>query len=72
MSDNRSHRVEHLVPGDGNIYWGSFFSTLREINFKGNFAIDVGGAETNIADIKEAYIRSANWLTEKLNTWSLN
>jgi sugar phosphate isomerase/epimerase len=72
ISDNRSHRVEHLVPGDGNIYWDNFFSALREINFKGNFAIDVGGAESNIADIKEAYIRSANWLTEKLNTWSLN
>ncbi|MEO8110241.1 MAG: sugar phosphate isomerase/epimerase family protein [Ginsengibacter sp.] len=72
ISDNNSNRVEHLVPGDGKIDWDSFFATLRDIDFKGNFAIDVGGAETNIADIREAYIRSANWLNEKLVTYSLN
>ncbi len=72
ISDNSGNLVEHLVPGDGRIDWDGFFETLSDINFKGNFAIDVGGAETNIADIRQAYIRSANWLSDKLSAWSLN
>lgn len=72
ISDNRGLHVEHLVPQDGKIRWDSFFSTLQEIKFKGKIAIDVGGAETGIADIREAFIRSANWLEEQLEIYSLN
>ncbi|MFT4156286.1 sugar phosphate isomerase/epimerase family protein [Parafilimonas sp.] len=72
ISDNRGNLVDHLVPGDGEIDRNSFFAMLRTIDFKGNFAIDVGGAETNIADIRQAYIRSANWLNEKLSAYALN
>ncbi|CAN5778550.1 hypothetical protein BH11BAC3_BH11BAC3_36440 [soil metagenome] len=72
ISDNMGHRVEHLVPGDGKINWDNFFSALRDIKFKGNFALDIGGAETGIANIREAYIRSADWLGKKLESYSLN
>lgn len=72
ISDNSGSRVEHLVPGDGNIYWNSFFEALQTVNFKGNFGIDVGGAETGIRDMETAYLRSANWLQENINRYSLN
>ncbi|HEY4286293.1 MAG TPA: TIM barrel protein [Puia sp.] len=71
LSDNGGQRVEHLVPGNGIIHWDSFFSGLRTIGFKGAFAIDVGGAETGIADIRSAYQHTASWLGEKLKQYSL-
>lgn len=72
ISDNKGYRVEHLVPGDGYIDWELFFSTLQKINYKGHFAIDVGGDETGIANIDEAYKRTAIWLQEQINNYSLN
>lgn len=65
LSDNRGHKVEHLVPGDGVINWDAFFQALSSIGFKGHYGIDVGGAESGVGDIHEAYIRSAKWLEER-------
>jgi sugar phosphate isomerase/epimerase len=64
--------VEHLAPGDGNIYWNSFFEALQSVNFKGDFGIDVGGAESGIRDMKTAYLHSAAWLQENIKKYSLN
>ena len=72
VSDNSGTRVEHLVPGDGNINWDLFFHALQKIGYKGGFAIDVGGDETGIPDIEAAYLRSATWLEEKLNQYLFN
>ena len=72
LSDNTGHRVEHLVPGDGRIQWDPFFSALRDIGFQGRFALDIGGAETPITDLRAAYERAARWLQQKLETYSLN
>lgn len=72
ISDNSGDRVEHKVPGDGVIQWDLFFQTLRDIGFKGKFAIDIGGAETAIDDIKTAYLRCADWLEQKIKQYSLN
>lgn len=72
ISDNTGTRVEHLVPGDGNINWNLFFTALQKIEYKGKFAIDVGGDETGIENIDDAYTRSANWLDEQLHQYSLN
>lgn len=66
ISDNRGTKVEHLVPGDGNIYWQGFFEALQQTGFNGHLAIDVGGAETGIQHLDEAYHRSAAWLQEKI------
>ncbi len=65
ISDNRGHRVEHLAVGDGNIKWDQFFETLDRINYKGMFGIDVGGAESDVANLDKAYRSSAEWITEK-------
>ncbi|WEK34173.1 MAG: sugar phosphate isomerase/epimerase [Candidatus Pseudobacter hemicellulosilyticus] len=69
VSDNGGQRVEHLVPGDGKIWWSGFFEALRETQFSGQLAIDVGGAESGINDIDEAYHRSADWLTQQIATY---
>ena len=66
ISDNGGEKIEHLIPGTSSIQWDSFFNTLRQIEFKGDFGIDVGGAESNIGDIREAYVESARWMQEKL------
>lgn len=69
ISDNSGLQVEHQVPGDGNIYWDGFFSTLQSVGYKGRLAIDVGGAETNIDDIEQGYKRSASWLDQQFNQY---
>lgn len=63
LSDNTGHRVEHLVPGEGNIRWNIIFETLDRIGFSGQIALDIGGEESKVDDIDIGYIRSAQWLT---------
>ena len=65
ISDNRGQKVEHLPPGDGNIHWESFFETLDVINFKGHLGLDIGGDESNVKNLEQAYTNSAQWLEEK-------
>lgn len=72
ISDNGGNKVEHLVPGQGNIYWNSFFEALSKINFRGDFGIDVGGAESGIKNMKEAYLHSAGWLEDNIKKYLLN
>lgn len=66
ISDNRGNRIEHRTVGDGAIDWELIFSTLARIGFRGQLAIDVGGAETGIDDLDAAYRISA----ERLNALS--
>lgn len=68
LSDNRGSRIEHLPAGEGNINWEEFFNTLDKINFKGHIGLDIGGDESNVTDIENAYTFSAKWLESK---WSL-
>ncbi len=65
LSDNRGTRVEHLKPGDGSIRWAAFFETLAEIGYNGHIGIDIGGKESEIADLDEAYRTTARWLESK-------
>lgn len=62
LSDNRGSQVEHLAPEQGAIDWNIFFETLDLIGFKGHIGIDVGGAESGVADLEEAYRQTAAWL----------
>jgi len=66
LSDNRGHRIEHLLPGQGSIHWGSFFDTLERIGFKGEIGVDIGGAESEIGNLEEAYRRAAGRLEQLL------
>ena len=64
VSDARGHKVEHLEPGHGSIRWSAVFDALKETDFNGLMGLDVGGDESLIADLDEAYLSSARWLTE--------
>ncbi len=66
LSDTNGVRLEHLVPGDGKIRWDEVFGELRR-GFAGYIGIDVGGAESGIAEIESAYLKTARWLGER---WS--
>lgn len=66
ISDNTGQKGGHLAPGNGNINWDVFFSVLRDVDFKGRLAIDIGGAETEIADLDEAYRLTARWLRQQV------
>lgn len=66
ISDNGGDWVEHLPPGQGNIHWDNFFSTLAATGFNGTVAIDVGGAESHVPDLAQAYHDTARWLGERL------
>jgi sugar phosphate isomerase/epimerase len=65
LSDNRGLKVEHLKAGDGAINWDSFFDTLAFIDYQGYIGVDVGGVESDIADLDEAYVSTAAWLERK-------
>lgn len=71
ISDNGGGKVEHLVPGDGVVNWEQFFEALRKINYQGYYALDIGGAESGIQQLEEAYRRAAHWLQEQLIRHSL-
>ncbi|HEX9653209.1 MAG TPA: sugar phosphate isomerase/epimerase family protein [bacterium] len=65
LSDNRGVRVEHLPPGQGIVNWDDFFAALKLIAFKGEIGIDIGGAESAVADLDSAYVDAASWLETK-------
>jgi sugar phosphate isomerase/epimerase len=65
LSDNRGLRVEHLKAGEGAINWNTFFDTLAAIDYKGYIGLDIGGEESGITDLDEAYVSTAAWLEKK-------
>ncbi len=67
LSDNRGSRVEHLAPEAGVIRWKLFFETLERIDYNGYIGLDIGGAESGVSDIDQAYIKAANWLQAQWN-----
>ena len=66
ISDNRGCKVEHLKIGEGNINWRVFMDTLKEISFTGYMGLDIGGEESEVDNLNEAYISSANWLNTNI------
>jgi sugar phosphate isomerase/epimerase len=65
ISDNSGFKVEHLELGKGKINWEKFFETLDIISFKGNLGIDIGGDESNVENMDEAYISAAKRIEDK-------
>jgi sugar phosphate isomerase/epimerase len=66
LSDNRGIKVEHLKAGDGAINWNAFFDTLAAIDYRGYIGLDIGGDESGVTDLDEAYTSSAAWLEKRL------
>ena len=65
LSDNGGHKVEHLAPGQGEIQWDVFFRELENINYQGQFGLDIGGSESDIKDLDSAYLSTADWLVAR-------
>ncbi len=65
LSDNGGLKVEHLAPGNGAIEWPVFFETLTTIDFKGHIGLDIGGAESGVKNLDDAYVQAAHWLEEQ-------
>jgi len=64
LSDNGGQKVEHLPPGKGKIDWNRFFATLDHLGYSGDIGIDVGGAESGVENIDQAYTETASWLSK--------
>lgn len=73
VSDSFGARIEHqpLNYGKGDIDWDSFFGALKRIGYKGILAIDVGGDESGIANIDDAYLKTAEFLQEKIKEYEI-
>ena len=67
ISDNRGIHTEHLPIGDGKIKWNLLFETLNRIGFSGHLGIDIGGAESGVLDLDQAYMDSAVFISEQYN-----
>jgi sugar phosphate isomerase/epimerase len=59
LSDNRGIKNEHLEPGQGIINWPQFFQDLTQINYDGPIGIDIGGDESEIGNLEDAYTNAA-------------
>lgn len=66
ISDNGGERVEHLPIGAGRIHWDGFFDTLNRIGYRGDFGIDIGGDESGVANLDEAYRNAIQWLNQRI------
>jgi sugar phosphate isomerase/epimerase len=64
VSDNSGTRVEHLAIGKGRIPWERFFETLDRIGYRGQFGIDIGGAESGVENLEAAYRGAAAFLQD--------
>lgn len=66
LSDNRGSKPEHLPLGAGAIDWDVVFRTLRQIDYRGSFGIDIGGSESDVPDLDRAYVDAAAFVEERL------
>jgi sugar phosphate isomerase/epimerase len=65
LSDNNGLRMEHLGPGEGKIRWDDFFRTLNKIKYKGYLGLDIGGEESVVEDLDDAYRSAMAWVEDK-------
>ncbi|MBK8501746.1 MAG: sugar phosphate isomerase/epimerase [Saprospiraceae bacterium] len=59
LSDNRGMKNEHLEPGLGIINWSQFFRDLAHFKYDGPIGIDIGGDESEISNLDDAYTNTA-------------
>ena len=62
ISDNGGKKFEHLAVGDGKIRWDIFLETLQRVGFKGHLGLDIGGDESAVPNLDQAYTNAAEWL----------
>ncbi len=67
VSDNSGTRNEHLALGEGIINWTGFFNELKKMGYDGYIGIDIGGAESHVSNLDEAYSRAADQIERDMN-----
>jgi sugar phosphate isomerase/epimerase len=68
LADNRGLRPEHLPLGEGAIDWETFFETTARTGFAGRFGIDIGGAESEVADLDRSYVEAARFVEQRIRS----
>ena len=68
ISDNRGHQNEHMALGDGIINWSAFIKLIQSTGYDGYIGIDIGGEESVVPKLDQAYTDAANWLQENYFT----
>ena len=58
--------TKHLTPEQGAINWQTFFEAVARAGFNGHFGVDVGGAESGVGNLDDAYQYTAQWLEKHL------
>jgi sugar phosphate isomerase/epimerase len=66
VSDNRGIKNEHIDLGKGLINWDQFFTTLKDLDYHGPIGIDIGGDESEVSNLDEAYRAAALLITRKM------
>jgi sugar phosphate isomerase/epimerase len=66
VSDNRGLQPEHLPLGQGAIDWDTFFRTIQRTGYAGRFGIDIGGAESGVAELDAAYVAAARFVEARI------
>jgi len=55
ISDTTVEHHQHLPLGEGSINWKVFFDQLKEMKYDGYLGIDIGGDESSVTDLDQAY-----------------
>lgn len=71
VSDSFGDRIEHQKTGDGSINWEMLFAALKKIGFHGKLSIDVGGDESHVENIEDAYVATANFLENQMKKYEI-
>ncbi len=66
LSDTGIHDHQHLPLGNGIIAWDTFFNELRRKKYDGLLGIDIGGAESGVRELDQAYLSAVDFITKRL------
>ncbi|UCH01523.1 MAG: sugar phosphate isomerase/epimerase, partial [Candidatus Bathyarchaeota archaeon] len=62
INDNNGKEDIHLVPGDGNIEWALVIRSLRQVNYKGIFMMEILEREDSDEQARRSYQKGAELL----------
>ncbi len=55
ISDTKLNHHQHLALDHGEINWPLFFSELKAVHYQGYIGIDIGGGESKVSNLDQAY-----------------
>jgi sugar phosphate isomerase/epimerase len=67
IQDNNGKEDIHLVPGDGNIEWTLVIRSLRQVNYKGTFMMEILEREDSDEQARRSHQKAAELLSTNWN-----